>query len=106
MREISQSDWKTLRKLHPIALDRYCQAVLTEIGKLSCATAQSPHRRYLDVYQLIKKRDAEMGRIFNELRKSQAFLCIAVLKSHGLLTEEEFSGFSEELRNGIALLNG
>lgn len=106
MREVSESDWKVLRRLHPIALDRYCQHVLEEIEQLSSALSESPHHRYLNVYEVMQKRDAEMSQIFDDLRRSRAFQCVALLKSRGLITPEEFGGFSAELRSAIDLLHG
>lgn len=28
--EINESDWKVLRRLHPVALERFCERALTE----------------------------------------------------------------------------
>ena len=70
MREVSESDWKVLRRLHPIAMDRYCQHVLEEIEQLSSALSESPHHRYLNVYEVMQKRDAEMSQIFDAICRS------------------------------------
>jgi hypothetical protein len=34
MREIKEPDWKVLRRVHPLALERFCEGVLAEIGRI------------------------------------------------------------------------
>ena len=48
----------------------------------------------------------EIADIFNGFSRSTAFLRLAAMKSRGLLTEDEFSRFSQETREVIALLLG
>ena len=38
--EISESEWKILRELKPIALDRFCQRVLAEVDRITTDTAK------------------------------------------------------------------
>jgi hypothetical protein len=35
MREIKEPDWKVLQRVHPLALERFCERVLDEIDRLS-----------------------------------------------------------------------
>jgi hypothetical protein len=35
MREIRESDWKLLRKVHPEALERFCKQILTEVKRIN-----------------------------------------------------------------------
>lgn len=49
MREIKEPDWKVLRRLHPLALERFCERVLTEIDRVSRDGATSHHARYLQI---------------------------------------------------------
>lgn len=100
-RAIKESDWKLFRQLHPIALERFCQRVLGEIVHAAADTGKSAHQRYLDVFRLIERRDKELAHAFDDLRRSTALTQIAIIQSHGLLTEEEFSRFSPETRNVV-----
>ena len=34
-RVISESDWRLFRKLQPLALERFCERVLSEINQIS-----------------------------------------------------------------------
>lgn len=106
-REIKESDWKLFRQLHPVALERFSQRILSEIGSINAESAKSFHQRYLDIFEVIGRRDREMSQLFDDLRRSTALTQIALIQSRGLLTEEEFSRFSTETRSFVeAMLEG
>jgi hypothetical protein len=106
MREIKESDWKVFRKLHPVAVERYCERVLAESELLHRDTSRSAHERYLALYQLFRERDKELARLFDDLRRSTALFQIAAIKGRGLFTDEEFAQFSEETQRLVAVLLG
>ncbi len=105
-REISEADWKLLRRLEPIALERFCQRVLSEIIRLASNDAKGSHARYLEMYELIQNRDEELGAAFNEMKRSAAFLRLTNMRSLGLVTDEEFAEFSSETQAAVALFLG
>jgi hypothetical protein len=51
-REIRESDWKLFRELHPIALNRFCDRVLSEITAVTSDATKTPHARYGDIFAL------------------------------------------------------
>ena len=106
MREIKESDWKIYRQLHAVALERFCQRVLDESERLSGDTTRSAHERYIAIYELFHKRDKEVARLFNDLRRSNALWQLAAIKGHGLLTEDEFAHFSQETQNLVGVILG
>ena len=106
MREIKESDWKVLRQLKPQALERLCQEILLEIAQINDDTAKTFHERYLSIYKILQRRDQEIADTFNDLRRSTAYYKLAAMKSRGLLTEDEFTRFSDETREAIALILG
>ena len=101
VREINESDWKLFRKFQPIALERFCQHVLSEVGRLASETGKSSHEQYLALFKLIERRDKELADAFNDLRRSTALLQLARIQSHELLTDEEFARFSAEARGAV-----
>jgi len=103
---IKEADWKVLRRLHPLALERFCERVLGEIESVSDDNARSFHQRYLDVFQIIERRNREMRRIFDDLKRSNAMTTLAQMRSNRLLLEDEFSSLSAETRVTIGLLLG
>lgn len=104
MLPIKEADWKTLRQLHPVALDRYCQRILEEIARLGNSAGKSAHQRYIDVYRLVESRDKELERVFSGYSRSRALHEILALREHGLLTEQEYWRFSEETRGLVDTL--
>jgi hypothetical protein len=105
-RQISEADWKVFRQLHQIALDRFCERVLSEINKIASGSEGSAHERYLKVYKLIERRDKELGEAFNDMRRSTAWMQLAIIRRQGLLTEEEFARFSPETRGVMQVFLG
>lgn len=103
-REIKESDWKLLKQLHPVALERFSQRILSEIGSINAESAKGFHQRYLDIFEVVGRRDREMTQLFDDLRRSTALTQIALIQSRGLLTEEEFSRFSTETLDFIEVL--
>jgi mRNA degradation ribonuclease J1/J2 len=100
-RDFKESDWKVLRQLRPIALDRFCRRVLDEIQRVIADTSRSSHERYLEVYDLTRRRDRELADAFNDMRRSRAFVRLLNIQFHQLLTEEELGRFSPEVRESL-----
>jgi hypothetical protein len=106
MGQISESDWKVFRQLHPIALDRFCERVLSDVGRLVCGTDKSAHERYLAVFKLLQRRDKELAEAFDDLPRSTAWRQLAAIRSRGLLTDEEFGRFSPETQGAVQIFLG
>ena len=102
-RDIRESDWKILKQLHPIALERFCQRVFQEVDGITSEASETFHQRYLALYKIVERRDKEMESVFGSLRRSTALLQIAALRSRGLLEDEEFVRFSEEVQGDVAV---
>jgi hypothetical protein len=104
-RDLPESDWKAFRKLREVALARFCERVLGEIGTIASTGAISYHDRYLKIYRLIGNRDEELARAFNDPRRSRAILQLAAINSYGLLSAEELLSFTLETREAVAFLS-
>ena len=105
LREIKESDWKLLRQLHSVALERYCERVVSEIAQVSGDNAKGFHQRYLEIFTIVERRDKEIAQTFDDLRRSTALVRIAALHALGLLTSDEFSRFSDETRSIVAMFH-
>lgn len=101
---IAEADWKVLRRVHPLALERYCERVLAEIEGIRRNSVQSAHQRYLNIFKIVEQRNREMASIFDNPRRSNALTMLARMRSEGLLMADEFSGLSPEARGAIQLL--
>ena len=90
MREIKEPDWKVLRRVHPLALERFCESVLAEIVRVARDGAKSHHARYLQIFRIIKQSDGEIARLFDNPRRSHALTMLAQIRSQGLLRRMNF----------------
>ena len=100
--DFPESDWKHLSRLKQLALDRLCQRILAETQALiSTATAGEHHRVYLALYRQIHEQDQVVADCFNDWRRKSALFLLMHWRRQGLLTEEEFSGFSAETRTMV-----
>ena len=105
-RQISEADWKILRHLHPVALERFTQRVLTEVDRLMSDTTMSARERYAEIFTLIQRRDRELADTFDDLRRSTALERLARMQSHESLTPDEWDRFSPQTREVLRFLNG
>ena len=101
---ILETDWKLFRRLQPLALDRFCQRVLAEVGQLAADSGKSHHERYLAIYRRLEDRDEQLAAAFNDPRRSTALLQLAHIRAEGLLTDEEFGQFSDGARAAVQVL--
>jgi hypothetical protein len=104
-RSIPESDWKLFRQLHTAALERYCERILREIKRMSEDAVHTPHERYLKVYELVEQKNAELGRAFDDVRRSTALTQLTIIYSYGVITEEELMRFTPETRAAISFLS-
>lgn len=100
-RDIKESDWKIFRELRELALDRFCRRVLDQVGAVACDPAKSNHERYGAVYKVIHEQDKELAALFDGASRSVAMQQIAGIRLRGLVTDEEFTRFSPEMRQQV-----
>lgn len=100
--DFPEPDWKTLRQLREVALERFCQRILTEIDRIGSDSNASFHERYLRVYQVLQRRDRELANAFDAPRRSRALMQLIAITSHRLLEPEELMRFSPQTRQFIA----
>lgn len=93
---IPERDWKVFRELHRVALDRLCEKILAEAKDEIERPGKRPHEKYLSLFNLIKDRDEDISRGFDDFRRSTAWLQIALIHRMGLFTDDEVRRFSPE----------
>jgi hypothetical protein len=95
----SERDWKHLRHVHGIALDRFCTQVLEEAIAIAQANAPSAHERYLRLFDLLLDRNAAMATAFDDMRRSTGLQRLTAMVGLDLLTSEELAGFSADVQD-------
>lgn len=106
MRAISEPDWKLYRLLCPLALERFCQRVLSDIEELARDSTKTSHERYLTIYRLIQQRDNELAGIFNDQRRSTAIEQLAHMRALDLVTDDEMARFNPDTREVVRFFLG
>jgi hypothetical protein len=97
--DFPESDWNTLSRLKPLALERLCKRILQESGNiLDHAQEGEHHHAYLSLYKHIHASDEKVANCFNDWRRSQAISILVNWRLNDLLTDEEFKAFSPETR--------
>ena len=102
--EIKESDWKVFRRLHTVALERYCQSVIEEV-RVAAECASDYHDCYQRLYRLIRERDKTLAVTFDDPKRSNAFLLLANMIAEELLTQDEIEQFSLEVQERIEVIN-
>src|SRR5262249_36272490 len=105
-RAISEPDWKRFRQVHALALGRFCERVLAEVGQLAAEPGKSAHERYLAVFDLVHRRNKELAQAFDDFRRSTAWRQLAILRHQGLVSDDEFARFSPETRGAVQVFLG
>jgi hypothetical protein len=102
--QIPEADWKLLRRLAPLALERFCAKVLKEATEITAAPGKTSHQRYLKLFRFLGEKDKDLAFAFDDHRRSTAMVKIARIHSLGLFTPEEFGEFSEDTRETVQFL--
>lgn len=102
---LSERDWKHLSRLKPSALDRLCQRILNEARAIIAGAAEGGHHQaYLALWDHLRQRDQLIADGFNDWSRSRALVHLVGWRRHGLITDEEFAGFSPEVRAAVERL--
>ena len=105
-RHLAERDWKELRALQPIALDRFCKRVLADIVGAASDTSRGNHELYLAICKLIRDRDHQLEDAFDDMRRSTAVIQIGRMCVLGLVAEDEFARFSDDMRGVVETIVG
>lgn len=80
---IPEPDWRLFKEVRVVALDRLCHQILCECQTVCNDNALSAHHRYLKLYELIRRRDEDIQRAFDDFRRS-AIVCLATTWPPGI----------------------
>src|SRR5678816_4076646 len=77
--DIPESDWRHFREVHRKLLDKFASRSLEEIVAVIEAKKGTAHEKYLKVYELIHEHDEDMGRAFDDVRRSTAVMQLGIM---------------------------
>ena len=101
---ISEGDWKVFREIREAALARFCEKILVEAQGEIERPGRSARDRYRSLFQHLQKRDDDIGRAFDDLRRSTAVIQMGIMHSMGLFSPEELDRLSPETRKALEVL--
>jgi hypothetical protein len=102
--DIKESDWKTFRDLHPIAVERFAARTMAEVQRLIDEKEGTELEQYRAIYDLMIRQNKELAFLFDDYRRSTAIFQLALIRSRKLITDEEFARFSLETREKVVVL--
>lgn len=95
---IPERDWKIIRDLKQELLNVACEQIFQRVEKLSASREGQQHQSYLELYKLIQKEDDKIAKMFDDLKRGNAFFKVAALRQYGVLTDEQMELFSAETK--------
>lgn len=103
--KIKESDWKYLKKLKPILLERACANINKEAELiLENKENRDQYQVYLALYDHYQKKDDMIADCFNDYRRSTAKQRILRLVDYGIMSEVELQGFSDDTKGFVELI--
>ncbi len=103
--KIKESDWKYLKKLKPILLERACANINKEAQLILENKENRDHYQvYMAIYDHYQKKDDMIADCFNDYRRSTAKRRILSLVYYGIMSEDELQGFSEDTKEFVELM--
>ena len=70
------------RQLRELALQRFCQNVLSRVAEIGCS-GESAHQRYLRIFEVINEQNRDMARMFDNPRRSRAWEQLCMIRAAG-----------------------
>nr|MBS0019019.1 hypothetical protein [Gammaproteobacteria bacterium] len=95
---IKESDWKKFKDLKEAALERFCAEVLDDSSRIIEQSDGSSHSKYLLLYKVIQDADRTLASLFEYHSRSKATIQLMMLRTEGLIKDEELQELSEEFR--------
>jgi hypothetical protein len=102
--DLPESDWKAFRKLREVALERFCERILAEVGRITSDAKRTSHARYLTAFELIQERDDQIALAFNNPRRSVAISQLATMMSLDLISHQELRSFTPRTQSVVEAL--
>jgi hypothetical protein len=101
---MTEAEWKMFRRLHATALERFSAKILADLQRIVADANKSSHERYLEIWKLLRKRDDQMARAFDDVRRSTALQQLCIMYSLKLITDDELGTFSLQTQEGVRIL--
>lgn len=99
--QASEHDYKYLKKLIPIIHERICKKINIETLGILTNEKLTNVDKYNEISSKINDTNKKLNEILDDIKRSTTFGKIYGLQNSNFLSEEEFSGFSEDTKELI-----
>ncbi|MCR4834475.1 MAG: multidrug transporter [Butyrivibrio sp.] len=99
MAEISKADWKMFQDKVPVWQERYMEKLCKDYIEL-LSSDKPASEKFWELQDCIRKGKKNPG-VQIELRKSEMLYDISALLNHNVITMDDLSLFSEELKESV-----
>jgi len=99
--QASEHDYKHLKKLVPMLHERFCKKFNVETLGILTNEKLTNLDKYNTIYAQVKNTDKTIQELFDDIKRSTTFGKVYGFYKSTLLSEEEFSGFSEDTKELI-----
>lgn len=103
--KIKESDWKYLNRLKPVLLERAFARINKEAALILKKGKDGEQRPvYHAMYKHYNREDEMIAECFDDYRRSMAKARILSLVRHGIMSDEELEGFSEDTKEFVRFI--
>jgi hypothetical protein len=103
--KIKESDWKYLKKLKPMLLERACTQINKEaVLILKNEENHEQYQVYMDMFRHYEQKDDILAECFDDYRRSKAKQRIFSLIYHGIMSDNELQGFSDDTKEFVKFM--
>jgi hypothetical protein len=96
-----ESDWKRFRRIVPALRERYLREQTAELGALLQRPAMTPTENFWATSDRVDKVKRVLTSCLDDHKRSRLRESLMLMVRHGMMTEEDLEGFSEELQGSI-----
>lgn len=89
--DVPEADWRLFRKLRERALERFSAQILGELASICEDRSRGAHDRYLQLWRLLRERNEEMARTFDNPRRSMMHVHLAAMDELSLVESGDLS---------------
>jgi len=98
---IPEADWRQFKRVHGELFERFCARTLDDLAAILKAGDGTAYDRYDRACKLLKSRDKELRRVFDDFRRSTAVWQLGIMRRMDLLTDEDLSVFSTQTQKQV-----
>ena len=101
MKTIPEKDWKILKGIKDRLLHMACERAIDRVSRIIKKSKGRAHDAYLEIWSTLKDEDIKIGRMFDDLRRSNAIMKITEMVRAGIMSSNELEAFTEETKSII-----